>query len=51
MLQATALPSGGSGFPSPGTSQVVPGIRMSVSLGDHYFTCHMVLGALAECQV
>ena len=45
LLRPPPCPSSGSGSPLPRTSQAVPGIWTSVSLGDHYFTCHMLAGS------
>ena len=54
-LRPPPCPSGSSGSPWPHTNQKVPGIWMFLSLGDHYFACHMPcgwqgLGALVGCQ-
>ena len=54
-LRPMPCASGSSGSPTLCTSKAVPGIWMSVSMRDHYFTCHMPcgwqsFGAPAGCQ-
>ena len=45
-LRPLPCPSCGSGSPLPHTSQAVPGIRMSMSLGDHYLRLPHACGIL-----